>query len=287
MAMATLSKRALLVSLNISQWSARKYDRKVSKDVADRNGVALAVGNYNKVLLPMVGGHLKAVHQKSTEIRTHYYTNTLPWGIEGTQMLPSGNYLPFMTTYRKFKGEWEQLVLEFQQQYPDLKLQAQRVLGPLYKEEDYPKVQEIGQKFKMDLAVFPVPDTDIRCQIIDSEVQSIQQDIEARLQSASQRAMNEVWNRLFERVQHIASKLADPGAIFRDSMLENARELCALLPKLNFTDDPQLEQMRQEVEQQLVKNHPDSLRNDPDLRKQKADEAQAIMDKMKVFMGGV
>ena len=84
----------------------------------------------------------------------------------------------------------------------------------------------------------------------------------------------------------MAEKLADPKAIFRDTMIENTRELCALLPRLNFADDPNLEAMRQEVEQSLAGNHPDALRNDPDLRRDKAAEAKAIMDKMRAFMGG-
>jgi hypothetical protein len=69
-------------------------------------------------------------------------------------------------------------------------------------------------------------------------------------------------------------------------MVDNARELCSLLPRLNFADDPNLEALRHQVEQSLVKNHPDALRNDPDLRRDKAAEAKAIMDKMSVFMGG-
>jgi len=98
--------------------------------------------------------------------------------------------------------------------------------------------------------------------------------------------MTEVWTRLFDRVKHMAEKLADPKAIFRDSMVENAREICALLPRLNFADDPNLEAMRQQVEATLLK-HPDALRNDPDLRRDTAAEAKAIMDKMSVFMNGV
>jgi hypothetical protein len=96
--------------------------------------------------------------------------------------------------------------------------------------------------------------------------------------------MKEVWDRLYERVKHMAEKLADPKAIFRDTMVENTKELCALLPRLNFMDDPDLESLRQQVESSLLK-HPEALRNDPDLRRDTAAEAKQIMDKMSVFMG--
>jgi hypothetical protein len=82
----------------------------------------------------------------------------------------------------------------------------------------------------------------------------------------------------------MSEKLADPKAVFRDTMVENTRELCALLPRLNFADDPNLEDLRQQVEGSLLL-HPDALRNNPVVRQDKAREAKDIMDKMSAFMG--
>ena len=280
-----LNDRALLVQLSISQWTARKYDKKATMEVASSHGVKASVGRYNKSLLPL-NDYLDNVHKKTTMIREKFYKNTLPWGMEGTMMLPTANYLNFMTEFRKEKGEWLSLVDMFVNNYRDLKDEAQIKLGSLYSESDYPSEADIRRKFSIDMAVYPVPATDFRVSIASDELSRIQQDVEARLQQAHSQAMQDVWQRLFDRVKHIAEKLADPKSIFRDSMVENARELCALLPRLNFADDPNLEAMRVEVEASLIK-HPDALRNDPDLRRDTAAEAKAIMDKMSVFMGGV
>ena len=280
-----LSDRALLVHLRVSQWTARKYDKRATQEVASNHGTTTAAGRYNKSLLPM-NDYLDRVHKKTTHIREKFYDNTLPWGIEGTMMLPTSNYLQFMTDFRREKSEWWSLVNMFSDNYMDLKDNAKRSLGSLYNEDDYPSVDAIRTKFDIDMAVFPVPSNDFRTNIASDELQKIQQDVERRVQDAQQQAMKEVWTRLFDRVKHMAEKLADPKAIFRDSMVDNAREICALLPRLNFTDDPQLEAMRQDVEAKLIK-HPEALRNDPDLRRDTAAEAKAIMDKMKSFMGGV
>lgn len=280
-----LSDRALLVQLSISQWSARKYDKKVTRQVADTNGTTMDAGRYNKSLLPM-NDLLDHVHKKSTHIREKLYKNTLPWGIEGTMMLPTANYLQFMTEFRTEKAEWDSLVSAFINQYGTLKQDAQRILGTLYDPADYPSTADLWQKFHMDMSVFPVPSTDFRVSIASDELSRIQQDVERRVTEAQTKALLDVWQRLFDRVKHMAEKLADPKAIFRDSMVENAREMCALLPRLNFADDPNLEAMRQQVEATLLK-HPDALRNDPDLRRDTAAEAKAIMDKMSVFMSGV
>jgi len=278
-----LNDRALLVQLNVSQWTARKYDKRASKEVTTAHGAASAAGRFNKSLLPM-NDKLDNIHKKTTFIRQKYYDNTLPWGMDGTMMLPTSNYLNFMSDFRKEKGEWESLVQEFLDDYDQMKMDAQRILGSLYDPADYPNGSELRHKFNMDMAVFPVPSSDFRVAIGSEELSRIQQDVERRLKDAEQAALKDVWQRLYDRVKHMAEKLADPKAIFRDSMLENTREICALLPRLNFSDDPNLEAMRQQVEASLLK-HPEALRNDPDLRQDTAAEAKKIMDAMGAFMG--
>ena len=122
-----LTDKALLVQLNVSQWTARKYDRKVTKDILSQHGAQMGAGRFNKSLLPM-NDYLDRVHKKTTLIRSKYYTNTLPWGIEGTQMLPSANYLNFMTKFRKEKAEWQLLVDTFLDNYLSLKEDAKRIV---------------------------------------------------------------------------------------------------------------------------------------------------------------
>jgi hypothetical protein len=107
--MTHLSDRALLVQLNVSQWTARKLDKKATKQVADSNYASKDAGNYNKKLLPM-SDSLANIHTMTGDIRREFYTNTLPWGLENTHMLPTSNYLSFMTTFRKRKSEWELVV---------------------------------------------------------------------------------------------------------------------------------------------------------------------------------
>jgi hypothetical protein len=279
-----LNDRALLVQLSISQWTARKYDKKATQEVAHQFNAANTAGRYNKALLPM-NDYLDRVHKKTTFIRNKFLENTLPWGIEGTHMLPTSNYLNFMTEYRKERDDWNTLVRDFLNNYDALKQAAAHSLGGLYSESDYPTVSELQHKFNIDMAIFPVPATDFRVAIASDELTRIQEEVSKRVEQAQTKAMREVWHRLFDRVQKMVEKLSDPKAIFHDSLVENLREQCDMLTRLNFTDDPNLEAMRSEVESKLLKQ-PAALRLDPDLRRDQAAEAKAIMDKMSVFMGG-
>jgi len=280
-----LNDRALLVSLSISQWTARKLDKKATKDVADINRASTSAGRYNKSLLPL-NDLLANVHQKTGVIREKFAKNTLPWGIDGTRILPSANYLQFMQDFRKEKAEWQTLVTTFLDNYEYLVAEAKRWLGDLYDEKDYPSKDSITGKFNMDMAILPVPSNDFRVALSSDELTRIQEDLESRMTSVQQEAMNDCWHRLYKHVEHITEKLSDPKNIFRDSMLDNARETCDLLTRLNITEDPNLESMRQAVERKLLDHHPDTLRNDFDVRQDTAAEARKIMDAMSVFMGG-
>lgn len=284
-----LSDRALLVQFNVSQWTARKFDKKATHSVARTHGVKDNVGRYNKSLLP-ANDYLAMVHQKSGYIRNKFYENTLPWGIEGTQLLPTSNYLSFVSEFRKEKSEWETLVRLFVSNFPSLKADAKRTLGPLYSEADYPHEREIAAKFKMDMAVFPVPTNDFRVAIGGEELERIQKDVEARVQRAAADAMRDVWQRLYDKVEHLVErmqKVDDPKSRFHETTLEHIGHMCEMLPRLNFADDPNLEAMRREVEKKLTNLSKDAIVNDATLRNQKIDQAKAIMDKMAVFMGGL
>jgi hypothetical protein len=281
-----LNDRALLVQLTVSQWTARKYDKRVSKQATVLNHASAEAGRFNKSLLPL-NDYLERVHSKSAAIRQDFYANTLPWAMEGAQLLPTSNYLAFITQFRKAKADWEILVDDFVTNYPALKGQAARLLGDMYSDSDYPSDSEIAARFRMDIAIFPVPTNDFRVELSGAEMSRIQQDITSRLAQAQALATKDVWQRLYERVEHIARQCGNPKGRIYDSMLEHARELCELLPRLNISDDPNLETMRQEVEGRLASLSTEVIRNDQTARQSAADDANAIMDKMRAFMGGV
>jgi hypothetical protein len=192
-----------------------------------------------------------------------------------------------MTLFRKRRAEWETMVRKFLHDYPTLQVTAQRFLGNLYDPADYPDVKDLQHKFKIDIVILPVPTNDFRVQLADDELAGIHADIERRLGESSQRAIQEAWQRLYNQVKLMSERLGNTEGRLYDSLFDNAVELCRILPRLNFADDPNLEAMRQEVEAKLVSHTKDSIKDNPVLRKQVAGEAADIMAKMGAFMGGL
>jgi len=279
-----LSDRALIVKLTISQWSARKYDKRASEQVAAANGTTAEVGRYNKLLLPMNDG-LKQIMAASNALRKHVYDNTLPWAHDGQFILPTTRYLGFVDKYRTLKGEFDSLASQFIADYARVKDSAKQSLGSLYNEADYPDAASLREKFKVDLELGPVPSNDFRVNIADDELSRIQQDVTSRVEAAQTQAMKAAWSRLYERVEHMSTMLTKDNPRIHDSMVEHIRDLCGTLTDLNLTDDPNLEAMRQEVERSLGTVSVTDLRNDKTARAETAETAANIMAKMGAFMG--
>jgi hypothetical protein len=99
--------------------------------------------------------------------------------------------------------------------------------------------------------------------------------------------MREAWQRLYDHVKLMSERLGNMEGRLYESLFDNAVELCRILPRLNFTDDPRLEAMRSEVESKLAHHTKDSVKDNPVLRKQVADEAADIVARMGAFMGGM
>jgi len=84
--MSNLNEKAMLVKLSVSQWTARKYDKKVSQEINDQYS-AHDAGRYNKVLIAQE--EIKKISKVASQARSFHYFNTLPWDDNGSRILPS------------------------------------------------------------------------------------------------------------------------------------------------------------------------------------------------------
>ena len=89
-----LSTKVMLVDLSISFWTAKKYDRKVSKEVADNHKTTEKVGRYRKNLM-MDAPSLEAISKAMGAAHTEHYKRTLPWSDGGVRILTAAGYLSY------------------------------------------------------------------------------------------------------------------------------------------------------------------------------------------------
>jgi hypothetical protein len=273
----------MLVSLRISAWSARKYDRKVSQETATAHNTTLDAGRYNKHLLPGDAPAYKALTGHIADLRVKHYAQTLAWSDDGWRLLPVKNYTAYTDMLRAGFHTADTLLSEFCAEYPAYRLHARDVLNGMYQDADYPST--ISDRYGWSVEYAPVPcGTDFRVSLAQGEIEAIAARTEQRVSDAFKDAQQDAVKRLAECLTRIHERLAQPNAIFRDSLIGNARELCDVLTRLNLTDDSTLESLRRQTEI-LAASDPQTLRDNPDVRVSTANEAQSILDAMTATYG--
>ena len=278
----------MLAKLSISTWSARKFDKRVSDEINAREGAVSDAGRYNKHLL---GGSSAA--QKHADVisaagaaRLVHYAQTLPWSDEGWRLLPTDNWTRYTDAIRAATAKFQANAQDFIAEYHDMKDRAKVLLNGMFKEEDYPSLSEIARRFSCSIEYAPIPATgDLRVALPAGQVEEIERQIEERIGRATEDAMRDAWSRLAEVVERVKSRLSDPDAVFRDSLIGNVRETCDILSRLNLTQDPSFESMRRRIDRELGDLDPQSLREWKPERDKAARKAQEIVDAMSGLYG--
>jgi hypothetical protein len=286
MTATAIHTRALLVWLNIRTWSARKYDKAVTQRVNSAEHASDDAGRYNKNLLPGDTASYKTLVTLAGSIRAEHYAHTLAWSDEGWRLLPTANYMAYTEWLRERRGAFDAALADFVSAYPALRQSAALRLNGLYRDEDYPRDSDVASRFALSIDYAPVPaQGDIRVNLADDQIASVEQAIAARTDDKVKAAVNDAWTRLHGVVARIAERLSQPDAIFRDTLIENATDICGSLQRLNVTDDPGLEAMRVRVLDELTRYSPEAIRTMPQVRVSTADRAQAILDSMRSVYG--
>lgn len=285
-----LPERAMLASVTVCQWSGRKLDKTATAETIAANRAESDAGRFNKQLV--ASGHIAAIAKISGKARNTFYHLTAPWLDIGGRILPAAGYDRFMAEMSGLRREFEKAVSAFVAAYPGMIEESRNRLGDMFHESDYPTAKEIARRFAFDIAILPLPAaSDFRVGIPDSA--AIQADIEQRTKSAIETAMRDTWERLAETVEHMAEKLRDyqPGGengratnVFRDSLVENIRDLVSILPGLNLTESPQLARISELVEAHLCQHDASVLRDDTAKRAQTARAAETIAKALSDFI---
>lgn len=265
----------MLVTMTISQWTARKHDKSVSSEVDKAHG-AKDGGRYNKLLIRKEA--LDPMSKIESAARAYLYKMTHAWGDNGERLLPAALFLDFSQTMQQFRNEFDGRVRDFIAEYPVLVQEARIRLGTLYDPADYPA--SIREKFSFPApAVTPVPSAnDFRVNLNVEYVDSIKADITQRMHELQKDSLKQCWQRVRVVVSKMTERLGNKKSPIFDSLIGNARELIDILPALNLTNDQELTDIATELQGILVPT--DRLRNDKALRADVAAKADAILKKL-------
>lgn len=275
--MKTLIEKSILVSLIISQWAARKYDKKVTREVNEQHN-ATDAGRFNKSLIARE--HLQVINKIANQARAFHYDNTLPWGDNGERLLPSENYFQYVEALARIKNEYETEVNKFSLAYPSMIDEAKINLNGLFNASDYP--MDIRTRFNMRTCFMPVADAqDIRVNLSEKEVNELKKYVTEEMQTRFAQAQQSIFERITEQMRLMHEKLNEKDGIFRDSLFNNVLELVDMLPRLNVGNDQRITELCNDLNS--LYTDPESVRKSKSLRKEKAQEVDSILSKIDSF----
>lgn len=286
-----LTDRAMLVNLSISQWTASKNDKKVTREVAAKHGNVENMGRFNKSLVAKDA--LETVKKLAGKARTEHYKRTLPWRDGGDRILSSAGYWEYSREMRSIMAEFNAAVDSFVSDYPNFVADAKVALNGLFDASDYPTASAIREKFALLFDIFPMPTSDdFRVNLGDTETARIKTELETQTNAMLNRAMSEVWGRMKDVIGKMSERLkaytvdgtGKAGNPFRDSLVGNITELLDILPSLNLTNDANVTAFAVEMRTHLTAYTPEQLRESEGTRKDVANRADEILSKMAAFV---
>jgi len=203
------------------------------------------------------------------------------------------NFMDYKAQLGVLENNYMALVDKFVVAYPNLVSAAAFQLGDLFDRAEYPDAEKVKNKFKIAYNFLPVPMAgDFRVDINEDAKSEIMKSCEDAYNERLNNAMRDAWNRLHDCLTRMSDRLQydevmvvsdDPltrretvlkPRIFRDSLIENAMELTALLKHFNLTNDTNLEEARRSLADAIQNHDAESLRENYHARevvKQKVD----------------
>lgn len=286
-----LSEKTVLVSFSISRWGGHAADRRVTADVHKANDASADAGAYHKRLLaPGATASLDAVVSGA---RIYNRDVTLPWLDAGVRILPATNYDSYMKIMKDYRQGFDQQQNDFFKQYPKLVKESKARMGKMFNEADYPTIEELKVTYRWDLTILPFPDTQDFRVTVGEDMDVIRKEMEEKLQSVWQEAMKDTGQRIAEVVGRMSERLKNykpnktgkrAEGTFKDSLVDNVRDLVTLLPSFNLTSDKKLGAVIAKMQKELCTHDAGLLREDDRVRKQVQKSADEVLSAISAFM---
>ena len=124
----SIASSAMLVELNISLWTGRKFDKDVSQEIDAQKQTTTRAGNYHKKLFADEP-KFEAIQKFAGNSRTYHYYNTMPWSDSGLRLLTTPMFFDYNKRMTEAETEFNRLVAEFVDDYDNMIARAHSKLG--------------------------------------------------------------------------------------------------------------------------------------------------------------
>ena len=256
----SLASSAVLVSVDISVWSATKQDRGISDEVTTAKNADKNAGRYVKNLLANHPKHKAVVNYRQT-IYNWLQRRTYRWN-QSQNLLPSVDVPKFKQEYHEHELMFHSLVDSLIGDYDGIVSDMAFKQGDMFNRNDYPSKEQVKSKFSLNLYVSEVPMNDFRCGIASDIADDLFNTYQAQARGIIESIAQEQSERLVEVMESIShccgvdesevnGEVRTKRRKIYDTTIQKALEMCESFKRFNLKNDSGLEQARASLEKVL------------------------------------
>jgi hypothetical protein len=284
-------------SCKVRHWSSKKEDKALTAYIASMTDVDSEIAKTTKLLIRkdcakynLIGTLQSVVRQKT------HYKFSVNWSAYGVQIITVAMYQDYCAAMDAGIAEVDEAVRDFIENHYENERDRMRQymedhnLGRFYNPAQYPSKAELYDRFKVSYSVAPMPRIDgFPLDLSEHEIENLQSKMEADMKSSTDEVIKNLAGRIHQVVSHMATSLEESrvdakgnetSKIFRDSLVENVREIADLIPKLDPTGNGTFDTYAREIKNKLCKYSADGLRKIGSVREDVAKDARSIAESL-------
>jgi len=290
----SLASSAVLVSVDISVWSATKQDRGISDEVTTSKNADKSAGRYVKNLLANHPKHKAVVNYRQT-IYNWLQRRTYRWN-QSQQLLPSIDVPKFKQEYHEHEIAFHALVDSLVTDYDSIVSDMAFKQGTMFNRADYPAKEQVKAKFSLNLYVSEVPTNDFRCGI----AKDIADDLFTTLSNQAQGIIDSIAEEQSERMVEVMESISHCCGVdekenpithevitkrrkIYEGTIQKALEMCESFKRFNLKNDSGLELARASLEKVLNGVKAEDIRDSDAVRHHVKEGIDDILSKFSSF----
>ena len=283
--MSAIANSAVLVRLNISVWGASKRNKDLENETAMRkNADPKAMRMYDNLMVGSTGH--KEIQKHAVNVRLWHTHMTLPWDERGYRLCPSSLFLDYKSQHNLKRDTFNSMCDTFRVKYFSHRETAKHYRGDMFRDADYPAVEEVMDKFAWNFVVSPVPESGHLCiDLPEQEMQELKRSCDAEVERKVAEASKENEKRILKELQGISAKCTDTGddeeddkKRWHDTFVSNPLELCRMLKHMNLSKDPKVEEARQRLEDVMAGKTKEMFKDSSTVRQEVKEEVDSIIN---------
>lgn len=274
-------------------WNAHKVDQDATERTISDYQALEGAGRFNKKLIDKI--HLKKIRSIVQEARKYWHSITLPWGNEGSRILPGDKIFDFETKMREFEREFELAYADLEANYVQITTEQKTILGNMYNPNDYPSIDELRNKFSIKVEITGIESKDdIRLNMTEPLVNRLKNQAAEEEKAKIIDATRDVYRRMMQNLSYMVERLEATKTDkktnekvytkFKNATITNLTEILDLVPSLNIAKDPTLDEVARDLTEKLANFEPVDIRNDETARKEVIETGKKAMNRLEQKM---